>query len=147
MIRFWDTSALVKVCAASEVGHREAVRLLSGPRARKVRHATSMLVAVELVSVIARRVGDAGLIGRVLRQLEFFSQAELTARHRNLGTRLARLATTRGADTAIAAQALIVAESAPDGFEFVTADRPQATLVRSQAKVRGIALSVSELSA
>ena len=69
MIRFWDTSALVKVYSSTEIGHREALRLLHGPRARALRHATSMLVTIEIVSAIVRRLGAPDLATLALHQL------------------------------------------------------------------------------
>ena len=134
MIRFRDTSALVKVYSSAEVSHREAIRLLHGPRARALRHAMSMLVTVELVSAIVRRLGASDMATQALHQLESFSQMEMTERHRDLGTRLARTGIARGPDTAIAAQALVLAAASGTRLEFVTADASQARLVRSYAQ-------------
>jgi predicted nucleic acid-binding protein len=142
LIRFWDTSALVKLYSSTEAGHRDALRMLHGARARPVRQATSMIAAVELVSALVRRTGDAALVEAAARQLEAFSQVEFTARHRDLALRLARSGLARGADTAIAAQVLVVAEASVTSVEFLTADEPQARLVRRDATSRGLAVSV-----
>lgn len=147
MIRFWDTSALVKVYSSAEVGHREALRLLHGPRARALRHATSMLVTIELVSAIVRRLGASDLAALALHQLDSFSQMEMTERHRDLGTRLARTGIARGPDTAIAALALILAAASGNRLEFVTADASQARLVRSHAKAHDLDVRVVALAA
>jgi predicted nucleic acid-binding protein len=147
VIRFWDTSALVKVYSAAEVGHHEAVRLLHGPRARPLRHATSMLVAVELVSALVRRLGASDLATLALHQLESFSQMEMSERHRDLGTRLARTGIARGPDTAIAAQALVLAAVSGARLEFITADALQARLIRSHAKAHDLDIRVVALAA
>jgi hypothetical protein len=101
-----------------------------------------MIAAVELVSVLVRRTGDAALVGAASRQLEAFSQVEFTARHRDLALRLARSGLARGADTAIAAQVLVVAEASATSVEFLTADEPQARLVQREATARGVDLTV-----
>jgi predicted nucleic acid-binding protein len=71
LIRFWDTSALVKIYSPTEVGHRDAVELLHGRQARALRHTTSMIAAVELVSALVRRTvplhGVRGTTGADLR--------------------------------------------------------------------------------
>jgi len=49
------------------------------------------------------------------------------------------------ADTAIAAQALLVGVAAAEPMEFLTADIAQAKLVRSEARRRAVALRVVDL--
>lgn len=147
MIRFWDTSALVKVYSPTEPGHREVVARLHGRRGRAVRHTTSMIAAVELVTALVRRTGDRALAAAALRQLEAFSQVEFGAQHRDLALRLGLSGGARGADTAIAAQALVLVEAATGPVEFVTADGPQAALVRREARRRALDLQVVELPA
>ncbi|MGH7895040.1 MAG: PIN domain-containing protein [Candidatus Binatia bacterium] len=144
MIRFWDTSALVKAYSPREAGHAAAVRALH-PRTREVRHMTSMLVAVELVSALVRRTGDRELGRAVMRQLDAFDQVEFGEAHRELALRLALGGATRCADTAIAAQALLVGVAAAEAMEFLTADIAQARLVRSEARRRAVAMRVVEL--
>jgi len=145
LIRFWDTSALVKLYSSTEAGHRTALALLHGPRAKTVQQATSMIAAVELVSALARRTADAALVGAACRQLETLSQVEFSARHRDLALRLARSGVARGADTAIAAQVLVVAEASVAPVEFVTADEPQASLVEHEGTARRLGVTVVEL--
>ena len=147
MIRFWDTSALVKLYSPSEAGHREAIGRLHGRRGRAVRHATSMIAAVELVTALVRRTGDRALADGAIRQLEAMSQVEFSARHCDLALRLGLSGVARGADTAIAAQALVVAAASPTRLEFVTADAAQARLLRRQARARGLDFAVVELPA
>jgi hypothetical protein len=43
-----------------------------------------MIAAVELVSALVRRTGDAALVGGATRQLKAFSQVEFTARQRDV---------------------------------------------------------------
>jgi hypothetical protein len=50
LIRFWETSALVKLYSATEAGYRNALRRLHGRKARTARQATSAIAAVELLS-------------------------------------------------------------------------------------------------
>jgi hypothetical protein len=96
-----------------------------------------MLAAVELVSALARRTGDTALIAAASRQLESFSQVEFGARHRDLALRLARAGRARGADTAIAAQVVVVAEASTIPVEFLTADEPQVRLVERERRRAG----------
>jgi predicted nucleic acid-binding protein len=145
LIRFWDTSALVKLYSTTEAGHREVLRRLHGPRAKAVRQTTSMIAAVELVSALARRTKNAALVDAATRQLETFSQVEFGARHRDLALRLARSGLARGADTAIAAQVLMVAEASVTPVEFLTADEPQARLLQREATARRLEVTVVEL--
>jgi predicted nucleic acid-binding protein len=145
LIRFWDTSALVKLYSSAEAGHRDALRMLHGARARRFRHATSMIAAVELASVLTRRTQDPALVDAASRQLAAFGQVEFTARHRDAALRLARTGIARGADTAIGAQVLVVAEASGTSVEFLTADGPQARLVRREAAARRLDVSVVQL--
>jgi predicted nucleic acid-binding protein len=145
LIRFWDTSALVKLYSPTEAGHREVLRRLHGPRAKAVRQTTSMIAAVELVSALARRTKNAALVDAATRQLETFSQVGFGARHRDLALRLARSGLARGADTAIAAQVLMVAEASVTPVEFLTADEPQARLLQREATARRLEVTVVEL--
>jgi predicted nucleic acid-binding protein len=145
LIRFWDTSALVKLYSSTEAGHRDALRMLHGTRARSVRQATSMIAAVELVSVLVRRTGNTALVDAASRQLAAFSQVEFTARHRDLALRLARSGIARGADTAIAAQVFVVAEASTMPVELLTADEPQGSLVQRETTRRGLDVTVVQL--
>lgn len=147
MIRFWDTSALVKIYSPAEVGHRDALELLHGRQARALRHTTSMIAAVELVSALVRRTGDRTLASAAMRQLEAFSQVEFTAQHRDTAVRLGLSGIARGADTAIAAQVLVVAAASANRTEFLTADAAQARLVRIETKARKLDLALVELLA
>jgi predicted nucleic acid-binding protein len=147
VIRFWDTSALVKAYSPTERDHRDVLRRLHGRRARYVRQVTSMLTGLELVSALVRRTRDRSLARSALAQLDAFDQVEFGARHRDTALRLALSGVARGADTAIAAQALILAGAAVDEVEFLTADAAQARLVRREAQARGFALEVVELAA
>jgi len=145
LIRFWDTSALVKLYSPTETGHRDALQRLHGRRTRAVRQTTSMIAVVELVSALARRTANASLVGAASRQLEAFSQVEFTARHRDVALRLAHSGLARGSDTAIAAQALVVADASIAGLEFLTADAAQARLLRREARAQSLQVTVVEL--
>lgn len=136
MIRFWDTSALIKVYARTEVGHARAFALLHGSGAHSVRHVTSMLVVVELISVLTRTTRNRALVRAAAAQLDAFEQVELTEIHRDLAVQMARTGIARGADTAIAAQTVAVASAARTRCELVTADKPQALLVGEVARER-----------
>jgi predicted nucleic acid-binding protein len=140
VIRFWDTSGLVKLYSAAEPGHAKAINLLHEKHTGALRHQTSMLVLVELTSVLVRRTGRRAVARRAIEQLEHFEQVELTEQHRDLAVQLAMTGATRGADTAIAAQALVVAADARQRVEFISADRDQSRLVSTEAKRRGLRL-------
>jgi len=134
VIRFWDTSALVKIFHRREPAHARATNLVYGVR-KSLRHMTSMLASVELAAVIIRETQDRTLAEQAMDLLRSFDQAEFSELHRDLAVRLAFRGRTRGADTAIAAQALAVA-AAGERLEFVTADRDQSGLVESESKTR-----------
>jgi predicted nucleic acid-binding protein len=140
VIRFWDTSALVKVFKSDETAHARAMNLVYGAR-KAVRHMTSMLAAVELVAVIVRETRDRRLAAQATDLLKGFDQTEFAELHRDLAIRLAFQGLTRGADTAIAAQALVVA-SAADGLEFVSADKDQLRVVGAEARARRLDLRI-----
>jgi predicted nucleic acid-binding protein len=144
VIRFWDTSALVKVYSSSEAGHRRAVALLHTRRTR-LAHATSMIVAVELVAALVRRTGDRALAEAARAQLDGMSQVEFAVEQRDAALRLAFSGLARGADTAIAAQALVLAGAAAERVEFITADAAQARLVEREAGARRLDLGVVRL--
>lgn len=133
MIRFWDTSALVKVFKRDERAHARAMSLVYGRKA--VRHMTSMIAAVELVAAVVRETRDRRLAAQATELLKGFDQVEFGDLHRDLAIRLAFLGKSRGADTAIAAQALTVA-AAGGRLEFVSADQDQSRVVESEAKAR-----------
>jgi len=104
-----------------------------------------MLAGVELVSAIVGRTRDQALATAAIRQLETFSKVEFSERHLDAALRLALFGTTRGADTAIAAQALVVAAAAAERLEFVTADAAQGRLVRKEAARRRLDVAVIDL--
>jgi len=134
VIRFWDTSALVKVFHVREAAHARATNLIYGA-AKSTRHMTSMIVSVELVAVLVKETRDRALAAQAVQVLRGFDQVEFTEPHRDLALRLAFTGRTRGADTAIAAQALAAA-AAGGRLEFVSADQEQSRTVESEAKAR-----------
>ena len=134
MIRFWDTSALVKVFKSDEPAHARAMNLVYAAR-KAVRQTTSMIAAVELVAAIVRETRDRRLAAQATDLLKGFDQVEFGNLHRDLALRLAFMGNTRGADTAIAAQALILT-AAGGRLEFVSADKDQARVVASEARAR-----------
>lgn len=140
MIRFWETSALVKVFKSDESAHARAMSLVYGAR-KTVRQTTSMIAAVELVAAIVRETRDRRLAAQATDLLKGFDQLEFGDLHRDLALRPAFLGRTRGADTAIAAQALILA-AAGARLEFVSADKDQARVVESEAKARRLEVRV-----
>lgn len=101
-----------------------------------------MIVADELVSALARRIRNEALIANAMRQLDAFSQVELTGRHRDVGVRLAIVGSARGADTAIAAQAIMIAAASGERVEFPTVDTAQGRLVRKEATTRRLDIVV-----
>ena len=70
-----------------------------------------MIASVALVAVLVRETRDRRLAAQAVDLLRGFDQVEFTELHRDLAVRLAFTGRTRGADTAIAAQAL----AAPEG--------------------------------
>ena len=139
MIRFWDTSALVKRYDARESHHLRVLSLLEGSEGRKAKHVTSMLVAVELVAVLARTTKNKQLVASARGQLDAFVQLELNEKSRDLALRIAEGGKSRGADATIVAQMLLVAEAAEAPIQFVTADVEQSRLV-SKAQRKNVQL-------
>lgn len=140
MIRFWDTSALVKVFHHQEPAHDRATNLIYGAP-KPVRHMTSMIAAVELLAVVVRETRDRRLAAEAVELLRGFDQMEFTEAHRDLALRLAFTGRGRGADTAIAAQALAVAATG-ERIEFVTADQEQSRVVQTEAKLRRLGVRI-----
>ena len=145
MIRFWDTSALVKLFHRQESAHARASNLIYGA-GKTIRQITSMIVAVELVAVVVRETRDRQLAKQAVELLRGFEQMEFLEAHRDLAVRLALAGQARGADTAIAAQALAVA-IVGDRLEFVTADRDQSRVIEREAKAHRLKLRLILLSA
>jgi hypothetical protein len=106
---------------------------------------TSMIVAVELVAVVVRETRDRRLASQAVELLCGFDQMEFTEAHRDLAVRLAFTGLTRGADTAIAAQALVVPAEAR--LEFVTADQDQSHVIEAESKARRLKVRLIVLSA
>jgi hypothetical protein len=104
-----------------------------------------MIVAVELVAALVRRTGDRALAEAALAQLDGMSQAEFAVEQRDVALCLAFGGLARGADTAIAAQALVLAGAAAERVEFLTADAAQAGLVEREAGARRLDLGVVRL--
>ena len=140
MIRFWDTSALVKVFHRREPAHARARNLVYSAR-KTLTHMTSMIAAVELVAVIVRETRDRELAAQAVELLRRFDQVEFGEAHRDLALRLAFTGRTRGTDTAIAAQALAVAATG-ERLEFVSADQDQSRLVEGESKSRHLDVRV-----
>lgn len=145
MIRFWDTSALVKLFNRHESAHARASNLIYGS-GKAVRQMTSMIVSVELVAVVVRETRDRQLAKQAVELLRGFDQMEFLEAHRDLALRLALAGRARGADTAIAAQALSVA-AVGERLEFVTADRDQSQVIAAETKARHLKLRLIQLAA
>jgi predicted nucleic acid-binding protein len=145
VIRFWDTSALVKVFHRQELAHARASNLIYGA-GKTIRQMTSMIVAVELVAVVVWETRDRQLARQAVELLRGFDQMEFTEAHRDLAVRLALAGHPRGADTAIAVQALAVA-SVGERLEFVTADYERSRVIGSEAKAHHLKVRLILLSA
>jgi len=124
--RFWDTSALVKVFDAKESDHRRARGLWSGPRSRRVRHVSSILVAIEAVRRFYRSVPDE--VGALLDALDAVDLVFLDDKILPVAFELAKHSKASGADTAIVASAVALKRYSGKQVELVTADQDQATL-------------------
>ncbi len=129
-VRFWDTSALVKVFDAREPDHRRARGLWSGPGSRRVRHASSILVAVEAVRKFYRAVPEE--VGTLIEALETLDLIYLDDRVFPVALELARRSRAGGADTAIVATAVCIKRAAGEKVLLVTADSSQAELAGSE---------------
>lgn len=129
-IRFWDTSGLLKIFDAREADHRRARGLWSGPRSRRVEHASSVLVAVEAIRKFYRTVPDE--VGQLEDALRSIALVALDAAILPIAFELARRSKATGADTAIVACAVAVKRASGKSVELVTADREQATLAAGE---------------
>jgi predicted nucleic acid-binding protein len=145
VIRFWDTSALVKIFHRQESAHARATNLIYGA-GKTIRQMTSMIVAVELVAVVVRETRDRPLARQAVDLLRGFDQMEFTEAHRDLAVRLALAGQARGADTAIAAQGLALA-ALGERLEFVTADLEQSRVIGSETRAHRLKLRLILLSA
>jgi predicted nucleic acid-binding protein len=125
-VRFWDTSALVKIFDSSEPDHRRARGLWSGPRSRRVRQVSSVLVAVEAVRKFYRTVPEE--VGTLLEAIDALDLVYLDDRVLPVALELAKHSVASGADTAIVASAVAIKRGDGKDVELVTADAVQAGL-------------------
>lgn len=129
-VRYWDTSALLKVFDARERDHRRARGLWSGPRSRRVEHATSTLVAIESVRKFYRNAPAE--VGQLMDALRAMYLVPLDAIVLPIAYELAKRSKATGADTAIVSCALAIRRSTGREVELVTADGEQGTLASSE---------------
>lgn len=129
-VRFWDTSALVKVFDACEPDHRRARGLWSGPRSRRVKQVSSILVAIEVVRRFYRSVPDE--VGTLIDALDALDLVYIDDKVLPVALELARHSLASGADTAIVACAVAIKRGDGKEVELVTADGDQARLAQRE---------------
>jgi len=129
-VRFWDTSALLMVFDARERDRRRARGLWSGPRSRKVEHATSVLVAIEAVRKFHRSAPAE--VGQLMDALRAMVLVPLVASLLPIAYEIAGRSHATGADTAIVSCAVAIPRVAGKEVEFVTADDEQGDLARAE---------------
>lgn len=129
-VRFWDTSALIQVFDSRERDHRRARGLWSGPRSRRVEHATSILVAIESARKFYRNA--PGEVGQLMDALRAMYLVPLDGIVLPIAFELAKRSKVTGADTAIVSCALAIRRATSREVELVTADGEQAGLASSE---------------
>ncbi|HXG62028.1 MAG TPA: hypothetical protein VNO22_11665 [Planctomycetota bacterium] len=121
MIRFFDSTGLVKALVQEERGHRQAASLLEEPTGLNLGFATARIAALEALSKVWRLAGDAGELRKLERHFEKFAFYELDADY-ELAREIILRTNLKGADAGILAVALGVSRWERVAVQFVSAD-------------------------
>jgi len=133
MLRFFDSTGLVKALVREENGHRQAASLLEEAAGPKLSFATARIAALEALSKIWRVTRDRGELGKLERHFDKFAFYELDADY-ELSRELILKSNLKGADAGILAVAVGIARRERLVVQFISADRDQLQAARHLAK-------------
>lgn len=142
MLRFFDSTGLVKALVREEHGHRQAASLLEEAAGPKLSFATARIAALEALSKIRRVSRDRVELGKLVRHFDKFSFYELDADY-ELARELIIRQRLKGADAGILSIAVGIARRERIVVQFVSADQRQlqaARLLSKHDKVRVVSL-------
>lgn len=142
MLRFFDSTGLVKALVREERGHRQAASLLEDPAGPRLTFATARIAALEAVSKIRRVTRDRGELGKLERHFNKFAFYELDADY-ELARELILKERLKGADAGILSIAVGIARRERVVVQFISADQDQLHAARNLSrrdKIRVVSL-------
>jgi hypothetical protein len=133
MLRFFDSTGLVKALVREENGHRQAASLLEEPAGTKLAFATARIAALEALSKIWRITRDRGELGKLERHFDKFAFYELDADY-EVARELILRARLNGADAGTLSVAVGIARRERVVVQFISADQEQLHAARQLSK-------------
>lgn len=144
MLRFFDSTGLVKALIRQERGHEQAASLLGEPGGKGLSFATARIAALEALSKIWRVTRDRVELRKLERHFEKFAFYELDLDY-ELARELIVKMSLKGADAGILAVAVGVSRRDRILVQFVSADQEQLRAARQLARrdrIRVVSLPV-----
>jgi len=127
-IRFWDTSAILKVFDSDEADHNAALALWDTRRGRFLRR-SSMIAGIEAVQ--AARAQSPKILANVQNAVDKdIDLVPFDDERFKVALEIAKRRYAKGADTAIVASAIFAQRRTSANVTFITADEDQAKLAR-----------------
>jgi predicted nucleic acid-binding protein len=133
MIRYFDSTGLVKALVREEKGHSQAASLLEESAGRNLSFATARIAALEALSKIWRVTRDRTELGKLERHFDKFSFYELDADY-ELAREFVLKHRLKGADAGILAVAAGIARRERLVVQFISADQDQLHAARQVSK-------------
>jgi predicted nucleic acid-binding protein len=124
MLRFFDSTGLVKALVRQEHGHEQAASLLEEPAGSKVSFATARIAMLEALSKIWRITRDRGELQKLERHFDKFALYELDADYA-LARDLVLKMSLKGEDAGILAVAVGISRRERILVQFISADQDQ----------------------
>lgn len=133
MLRYFDSTGLVKALVRQERGYEQAASLLSEPARVGLNFATARIAALEALSRIWRVCRDRGELQKLERHFDKFAFYELDQDH-SLASDLILRMRLKGAEAGILAVAVGLARRERIQVQFVSADQEQLQAARLLAR-------------
>jgi len=133
MIRFFDSTGLVKALVRQEHGHKQAASLLEERGSGTLAFATARIAALEALSKIWRITRDRGELHKLEHHFDKFSFYELDADY-ELARELILKSRLKGADAGILSVAVGIARRERVVVQFISADQDQLHAARHLSK-------------
>lgn len=133
MLRYFDSTGLVKALVQQEKGHEQAASLLSEPARAGLSFATARIAALEALSKIWRVTQDRGELQKLERHFDKFAFYELDQDH-SLARDLILKMHLKGADAGILAVAAGLARRERIQVQFISADQEQLKAARQLSR-------------
>ncbi|GEM_PF-3458334 len=133
MLRYFDSTGLVKALVRQERGHGEAASLLSEPGRKGLSFATARIAALEALSKVWRVTRDRGELKKLECHFDKFALYELDVDYA-LARDLVLKMGLKGADAGILAVAAGVSRRERILVQFISADQNQIRAARALAR-------------